>query len=99
MKCKLLEALPGNVAIANADTQTKHVPSKKSGLDAIVCATAAWHRHHADDNARIAEGVTLNTGTIKPRLSLLVALNAKAKAWHEHWDAQTTNRNLAFTGT
>ncbi|MDO8664571.1 MAG: hypothetical protein Q7K44_03460 [Candidatus Liptonbacteria bacterium] len=73
-------------------------PSRKSDFDAIARATADWQRRHVDDNARIAEGVVLSTGTIKPRLTLLDALNAKAKAWHEHWDTQIANRNLAFAG-
>ncbi len=70
-------------------------PSRKSGFDAIVREHAAWHRQHDTDNARIAEGVVLATGTIKPRFELLVAINAKAKAWHECWDVKLAEHALA----
>ena len=72
-------------------------PSRKSGFDSVMRATANWQRRHIDDNARIAEGVILATGTIKPRLDLFVAISAKAKAWHEHWDAQLAEHALAAT--
>ena len=61
--------------------------SKLAGFDNIAHATTDWHRQHDADNARITAGVVLATGTIKPRLSLLDAVNAKANAWHKHWDA------------
>ncbi len=95
-----LGAKPGKdinlaTAIVNADSIDVKAESKLVGFDAVARATTIWYRQHVADNARIAEGVVLTTGTIKPRLSLLDAVNAKAKAWHERWDAKLAERALA----
>lgn len=70
----------------------------QSGIPSAVAA-ALGTVQHVDDNKRIAHGVILHTGKITPRLSLLTALNAAALKWHRHWDAQVTNRTLAFAGS
>ena len=70
-------------------------PSKKSGFDNFVRENADWYRRHAADNARTAEGVILHTGTIRPRFSLLHALNAKSKWYNEQRAVQLAEHALA----